>query len=183
MRGLYSGGTFCYEATLLLGETLRRVYSNTPVGTADALEDVWRSRAHTLVDLGDDVFTRGRPHPMIDHRLRNERILPRGGAIPRPRSSCSTSCSATAPMPTRPARWRRSIARGDGARRRAGRALAVVGFVCGTAADPQNLQRQEAGLREAGMLLAASNAQAVRLAARIAEQARRPGKRARGGGD
>ena len=35
----------------------------------------WKSREHTLVDLGDDDFTRGRPHPMIDHRLRNERLL------------------------------------------------------------------------------------------------------------
>ena len=33
------------------------------------------SQGHTLIDLGDDVFTRGRPHPMIDHRLRNERLL------------------------------------------------------------------------------------------------------------
>ena len=77
VRGLYSGGTFCYEATLLLGEALADVYSNTPVGRARALDDVWKSRAHTLIDLGDDVFTRGRPHPMIDHRLRNERLPPK----------------------------------------------------------------------------------------------------------
>jgi FdrA protein len=51
---------------------------------------------------------------------------------------------------------------------RAGRAIAFVGSVCGTAADPQDLGRQEAALREAGVLLAESNAQAVRLAARIA---------------
>ena len=74
VRGLYSGGTFCYEATLLLSETMPDVHSNTPVGKAEPLEDVWKSRGHTLIDLGDDVFTRGRPHPMIDHRLRNERI-------------------------------------------------------------------------------------------------------------
>jgi hypothetical protein len=48
------------------------------------------------------------------------------------------------------------------------RRIAFVGFVCGTAADPQNLARQEAALRESGVLLAASNAAAVRLAARIA---------------
>jgi len=48
-----------------------------------------------------------------------------------------------------------------------GRHLAIVGFVCGTAGDPQNLQRQEARLREAGMLLAGSNAEAVRLAAHV----------------
>ncbi len=29
---------------------------------------------HVLLDLGDDVFTRGRPHPMIEPGLRNERL-------------------------------------------------------------------------------------------------------------
>ncbi len=171
IRGLYSGGTFCYEATLLLGETLQDIYSNTPVGRARALDDVWKSRAHTLVDLGDDVFTRGRPHPMIDHRLRDERILNEArdpgtavilldvvlgyGAHPDP-------AAEIAPV------VREAIARAA----EAGRNLCVVGFVCGTPADPQSLSGQEARLREAGMTLTASNAQAVRLAARIAERAR-----------
>jgi hypothetical protein len=48
----------------------------------------------------------------------------------------------------------------------------VVGFVCGTATDPQNLQRQEARLRAAGMRLAGSNAEAARLAARIVASAK-----------
>src|SRR5439155_4661009 len=48
VRGLYSGGTFCYEASLLLGERFQSVRSNTPVGGAVALDDVWRSRRHTL---------------------------------------------------------------------------------------------------------------------------------------
>ena len=170
IRGLYSGGTFCYEATLLLGESLQHVYSNTPVGQAKALDDVWKSRAHTLVDLGDDVFTRGRPHPMIDHRLRDERIAAEArdpetavilldvvlgyGAHPDP-------AAEIAPV------VREAIAQAAAA----GRTLSVVGFVCGTTGDPQSLAGQEARLREAGMTLTQSNAQAVRLAARIAERA------------
>ena len=75
MRGLYSGGTFCYEASALLGEALGEVWSNAPVDKKMTIADVWKSRGHTVIDLGDDVFTRGRPHPMIDLRLRNERIL------------------------------------------------------------------------------------------------------------
>src|SRR5204862_5248740 len=71
IRGLFSGGTFCYEASALLGNA----WSNAPVDPQRKLKDVWKSREHTLIDLGDDVFTRGRPHPMIDHRLRNERLL------------------------------------------------------------------------------------------------------------
>ncbi|MDE0334776.1 MAG: hypothetical protein OXI64_07435, partial [Defluviicoccus sp.] len=44
----------------------------------------------------------------------------------------------------------------------------AVGSVCGTEADPQCLSRQEAALREAGMIVAGSNASAARIAARIA---------------
>src|SRR5579863_6628715 len=170
IRGLYSGGTFCYEATLLLGEAFQHVYSNTPVGRAKALDDVWKSRAHTLVDLGDDVFTRGRPHPMIDHRLRNERIAKEARA---PETAAilldvvigygahADPASEIAPV------VREAISEAWAS----GRRLTVVGFVCGTPADPQSLAAQEARLREAGVVLTQSNAQAVRLAARIAKGA------------
>lgn len=170
VRGLYSGGTFCYEATLLLSETMPDVHSNTPVGKAEPLEDVWKSRGHTLVDLGDDVFTRGRPHPMIDHRLRNERLA---SEARDPQTSVilldvvigygahADPAGEIAPM----------IAAAIAGAAAAGRRLAIVGFVCGTQADPQNLASQEARLREAGMMLTPSNAQAVRLAARIAGRA------------
>jgi len=167
VRGLYSGGTFCYEASLLLGEALGRVWSNAPVNAADRIDDVWRSRGHTVIDLGDDVFTRGRPHPMIDHRLRNERLVAEAddpevavvlfdvvlgyGAHPDPAGEMVPAIKA---------------AQARAAKRK--RRIAFVGFVCGTAADPQNLAGQEAALRKAGVLLAASNAAAVRLAARIA---------------
>lgn len=75
VRGLYSGGTFCYEASALLGRALGDVWSNASVRADRTLDDPWKSVGHSVVDLGDDVFTRGRPHPMIDHRLRNERIV------------------------------------------------------------------------------------------------------------
>jgi len=170
VRGLYSGGTFCYEASLLLGERFQSVRSNTPVGGALALHDVWQSRGHTLVDLGDDVFTRGRPHPMIDHRLRNERLVAEArdpevavilldvvlgyGAHPDP-------AGEVAPV----------VAQAQALAACAGRRLFVVGFVCGTERDPQNLARQESQLAAAGVRLAPSNAQAVRLAMRIAARA------------
>ena len=75
IRGLFSGGTFCYETLLLLSETLGRVYSNTPIQKEEKIANVWKSQGHTVIDLGDDLFTQGRPHPMIDFRLRNERII------------------------------------------------------------------------------------------------------------
>ena len=76
VRGLYSGGTFCYEASLLLGEALSPSLLER-AGRQDriALRRRLEEPGHTVVDLGDDLFTRGRPHPMIDQRLRNERIV------------------------------------------------------------------------------------------------------------
>jgi FdrA protein len=131
------------------------------------LADVWRSEQHTVIDLGDDAFTRGRPHPMIDQTLRRERILQEAadpevavilfdvvlgyGAHPDPAGELAITFEA--------ARSRAAAA---------GRGLALVGSVCGTAGDPQDLHREEAALRAAGVLLAESNAQAVALAARIA---------------
>jgi len=170
IRGLYSGGTFCYEATLLLGRMLgktgARVWSNAPVNKDDALTDVWHSREHTIIDLGDDIFTRGRPHPMIDHRLRNERLLVEAndaevavilfdvvlgyGSHPDPAGEVVTAIRA---------------ARARAAKNK--RQVAFVGFVCGTPGDPQDLTKQEATLRAAGVELAASNAAAVRAAAAI----------------
>jgi len=166
VRGLYSGGTFCYEATLLLSEALDEVWANTPAGRAHRLEDVWSSHGHTLVDLGDDVFTRGRPHPMIDHRLRNERIL-REATDPQVAVILldvvlgfgSHLDPAAEIVPTI-----------DSARERAardGREIAFVGHICGTQGDPQDLQQQTARLSRAGMQLTQSNAQAVRLAQKI----------------
>ncbi len=170
IRGLYSGGTFCYEASLLLSAVLGKVSSNAPVDPADRIADVWNSREHTVIDLGDDVFTRGRPHPMIDHRLRNERILKEAGDpavavvlldVVLGHGSHADPAREMAPVI--------QAARAQAASDR--RAIAFVGFVCGTPGDPQGLERQEKMLRDAGMLLAASNAQAVRMAAAIVSRA------------
>jgi len=171
VRGLYSGGTFCYEASALLGEALGSVWSNAPVDARMKLANPWKSRQHTLVDLGDDVFTRGRPHPMIDHRLRNERLL-QEAADPEVAVLLLDVVLGYGSHPDPAAEMVPAIRKAQAAVRKKGRALAVVGFVCGTGDDPQGLERQETALREAGVLLAASNARAVRLAAAIAQRQR-----------
>lgn len=176
VRGLFSGGTFCYEATLLLAETLEDVRSNTPVGRAARLADAWQSVGHALVDLGEDEFTRGRPHPMIDQRLRNERIA-REAEDPETAVLLIDVVLGYGAHPD-PAREIVPALRSARARaERAGRGLAIVGFVCGTDADPQGLARQEAALREAGVVLAASNAQAARIAASMVSSHGAPGRR------
>jgi succinyl-CoA synthetase alpha subunit len=169
VRGVYSGGTFCYEALLLLSAALGPIMSSTPLDRSCVLADPWRSEGHTVVDLGDDIFTRGRPHPMIDNTLRAERIVTEVrdpavavvlfdlvlgyGAHRDPAAEIGAAVEAA-----------RAVAARDG------RYVVFVASVCGTTGDPQGLAGQEARLRHAGVLLADSNAEAVRLAARIAQQ-------------
>jgi FdrA protein len=156
IRGLYSGGTFCYEATALLGNA----WSNTPIDPARKLADPWKSKEHSLIDLGDDVFTRGRPHPMIDHRLRNERLLEEA-ADPAVAVILFDVVLGYGSHPDPAAEMLPAL------RKARKRPIALVASVCGTDEDPQGLERQEAALREAGVLLADSNARAVMLASAL----------------
>jgi FdrA protein len=165
IRGLFSGGTFGFQATLLL-QDVAEVHSNTQVGKSLPLKDMWKSVGHTVVDLGDDVFTRGRPHPMIDYRLRTERIVQEArdpetavllldvvlgfGSNANPAAELAPALQSA-----------REIAD------KAGRAFICVGHVCGTDGDPQVLASQVQVLRAAGMILADNNAQAARLARAI----------------
>lgn len=165
IRGLFSGGTFCYEAAALIGDA----WSNAPLDPKRRLKDVWKSRENTLVDLGDDVFTRGRPHPMIDHRLRNERLLAEA-ADPEVAVILLDVVLGYGAHPDPAGEMIPAIRKAQEMARKKGRALAIVGAVCGTDEDPQGLERQEAALREAGMLLETSNARAALLAAALVKK-------------
>src|SRR5207253_1932086 len=162
IRGLFSGGTFCYEASALIGNA----WSNAPLDPKRRIKDVWKSRENTLIDLGDDVFTRGRPHPMIDHRLRNERLLAEA-ADPEVAVILMDVVLGYGAHPDPAGEMAPAIRKAHEIARKQRRPLAIVGFVCGTDEDPQGLARQEAALREAGMLLESSNARAALLAARL----------------
>ena len=75
LRGLFSGGTLCDEAQLIFKETIGFVYSNSPLNKDYQLSDSWKSQKNSVIDLGEDEFTVGRPHPMIDYTLRNKKIV------------------------------------------------------------------------------------------------------------
>lgn len=166
LRGLFSGGSLCDEAMDILADRLPAVYSNIPLRPEWGLADAWQSREHSCVDMGDEEFTRGRPHPMIDTRLRQERILKEADDpgvavilmdVVIGYGSHSNPAGALAETIR--------VAKAKAAEQ--GRYLAVVAHVCGTDQDPQNLKQQETLLREAGVLVLPTNAQATRAAAAI----------------
>ena len=169
IRGLYSGGTLAAEAVLLMRETAGPVYSNTSM--SPFLDDIWKSRGNAVVDLGDVRLTRGRPHPMIDPRLRAERIR-REAADPEVtvilldvvlgHGAHDDPAGALAPV----------IRDAAQAAKRTGRRLSFVASVCGTPDDPQNAPQQERRLEDAGVILGRSNADAVRMALELARDER-----------
>ncbi|QIK64321.1 acyl-CoA synthetase FdrA [Leucobacter viscericola] len=75
IRGLFCGGTLCDEAMFAAIEKFDNVYSNIQKDPARVLGATDPSREHTFLDMGDDDFTNGRPHPMIDPSLRLKRIV------------------------------------------------------------------------------------------------------------
>ncbi len=166
LRGIFSGGTLCEEALLLLGDTLQPLYSNVAVPGVQPLPDPTRGQGHTLLDLGSDEFTVGRPHPMIDPTLRNERLRQEAAD---PATACllldvvlgygAHADPAGTLVPV--------LHQIRGLTESAGRALPVVVSLCGTEDDPQRLSRQAGALRDAGALVYTSNAAAARAAGAI----------------
>jgi FdrA protein len=161
--GLFSGGTLCSEASAILAAGLGDVRSNVPAGRARPLREGEAARGHVVLDLGEEEFTRARPHPMIDPQLRAERLRAvaadhRVGVILLDvvlgHASHPDPAGALAPV----------LAKATSARP----PLAMVAHVLGTEADPQRLSAQEATLRDVGVHLCPTNAAAARLAAALA---------------
>ncbi len=171
VRGLFSGGTFCYEAMLILQPVLGPIYSNAPLSPDLILEirnpqSAIRNR-HACLDLGADEFTVGRPHPMIDVTARAERILVEA-ANPEVAVILLDIVLGYGSHPDPAGALAEAIHQAKAIAADGGRALPIVASICGTQADPQNLEKQRRTLQEIGVLLADSNAAAARLAARVA---------------
>ena len=164
LRALYAGGTFTAEAQSLWADAGFKVWSNVPLEPALALAKPRQaSREHSALDLGDDAFTVGRPHPMIDQSARIERLLIEA-ADPQVRVILLDVVIGWGAHSNPAAELAPAIVQAKALARKRGRQLAVVGFVCGTEADPQVLSQQEALLRKAGMVLASNSANAAWLA-------------------
>ena len=166
LRGLFSGGTLAYEAQYILESYIPKMYANAPLRKENKLPNSLVSQEHTIVDLGEDEFTVGRLHPMMDNDLRIRRLLEEAndpsvavimldvvigyGSHPNPASELAPA-----------------VAKARALAEKAGRYLEVVAVVTGTDEDPQNFNEQIQLLKGAGAWVSASNEEMVRYAGRI----------------
>lgn len=159
VRGLYSGGTLCYEALVLLARCLGEVRSNTPVNAAWGLPAPPGS--HLCLDLGEEEYTRDRPHPMIDAQARLD-VLEEQAADPQVAAIVLDVVLGHAAHPD-PAGVLAPTCReimADGGPQ-------VVAYVLGTDADPQDFTAQRQTMVDAGCIVTETAARAALAAAAI----------------
>ena len=172
LRGLFSGGTFVSEAQVILPELVGEVRSNAPLDKKLKLKNSLQLSGHAVIDLGEDEFTVGRPHPMIDFSLRNRLIVAEAA---KPEVSVLLLDlvlgygSNLRPLEDiMPAIVEAFIQNKE---------LSIVASVTGTETDPQARFKVVKALEAAGVLVMPSNAGACRLAGEIILLAGKRGKK------
>lgn len=169
IRGLYSGGTLCYEAQVILNNLLDEpVFSNTPLDKQNQLNDSNQCVGHALVDLGEEEFTRGRPHPMIDNDLRIRR-LEQEALDPEVAVILLDLVLGYGAHPDPAKELAAAIHQVTGRLEKKQKPVAFVASVTGTEGDPQGFTRSRDLLQKAGVMVCESNAQATRLAAKLSK--------------
>lgn len=169
LRALYCGGTLAAETLFESSKVLGELTSNVAKKPEMKVTDPFVSKGNCIIDLGDDVFTVGRPHPMIDPELRCERIVQEASdpacAVILLDFELGYGSNADPVGVTLPA-----IKRAQDLCREEGRSIVFVGYVQGTDGDPQGKAQQKSMLEDAGVLLAESNLQAVSMALAVLEE-------------
>ncbi len=167
IRGMYSGGTLCYEAQQILTKTVGDIYSNAPLSKENLLKDSNKSYKNSCIDLGEEEFTVGRPHPMIDATLRSERII-QEAKDPGTSIILFDIVLGYGSSPDPAGDLLPAIMKANEIASRKNRSLVFITHVCGTEDDMQKREQQEQKLRDAGVLVLSTNAQAARAAGWIA---------------
>ncbi len=150
VRGLYSGGTLCKEAKLIFQQTLG----------AEAAQ-------HTLIDYGESEYTVGKAHPMIDFSTRNAELV-KAAADPNTSVLLFDVVLGYGANMDPVGQLAPALMAATELRSKQNRPITFIASVCGTASDPQDMQQQSDRLTQLGVILAASNAEAARLALFVA---------------
>jgi FdrA protein len=165
IRGIFGGGTLCDETMITFRRNHKAFRSNIPISDNELLADIHKSEGNTFIDMGDDYFTRGKPHPMIDPSLRNKRIVQE--ALEPDTAAILIDIvlgHGSHPDPAGVA----LIAVNEAKKSLKDRKILWLASVVGTKDDPQNYREQINKLLDAGFIVSESNVRLARLAASIA---------------
>lgn len=160
VKGLYSGGTLAAEAGMLIAEALE-------LGELTKKEGyILKARGYEVVDLGDDLYTQGKPHPMIDPEIRINKI--KEYAMDEDTGVILLDCVlGYGSHPDMAGALAEAIQEALKMAKEKGKALYFVATVCGTERDPQSYEAAVKTLQQCGVLVEESNAKAVRLALKL----------------
>lgn len=168
IRGIFCGGTLTEESRIIFKRNNPEYpcFSNVAKKDSEKLADAATSQANSFVDMGDDVFTLGKPHPMIDPALRNPRIV-QEAADPTTAVILLDIVLGFGAHEDPAGTTLAGIKQAQKLAQVQGRELVFVGYVLGTDRDPQYMQAQIQQLKSAGVILGKTNAHAARIAAEI----------------
>jgi FdrA protein len=161
VRGLYSGGTLAYESLFTMEKYFEPVYSN--LSKTNKVKDIYNIEGHTTIDFGEDEFTNGRPHPMIDPTLRHEvfkNMLEDEETAVIVMDMVLGYGSNLTPHKVFVESLKEHNKKGL-------RHISVVANICGTEDDPQDYHTICNEMKEAGIIILDSNYSAVKLACKI----------------
>ncbi|MBU3144883.1 DUF1116 domain-containing protein [Clostridium sp. CF012] len=160
VKGLYSGGTLAAEAGMLISEALE-------LGGLIKKEGyILNANGYEVMDLGDDIYTQGKPHPMIDPEVRIKRI--KEYADDENTGIILLDCVlGYGSHPDMAGVLSGAIKEAIQTAKENGRELYFIATVCGTENDPQSYEESLRTLKECGVLVESSNAKAVRLALKL----------------
>ena len=166
LRGLFAGGTFCYQSQQILQKAGIALYSNEPLGDTSLLPDPDQSIGNTLVDMGDEYYTRGKPHPMIDGTMRSLRIT-REAADPETAILLLDFILGFNASNDPVGETIEAILAAKKNAKMQKRHLTVIASITGTEEDKQEMKTQSKLLKEAGVIVTLSNAAAVNVCVAI----------------
>lgn len=166
IRGLYCGGTLAYESMLVMKDYFDKVYSNIALSDGEKLKNAHESIENTVVDLGDDEFTVGRPHPMIDPELRKDRLITE--ALDPEVAVILLDVELGYGSHDNPAGiLAKQVEIAQGLLVEQNREVVFVASICGTYDDVQGYDEQKMILEERGIVVMDSNSKAARFATAI----------------
>ena len=169
VRGLFTGGTLAYEALIILDCLIGDVYSNAPLKPELKLPNSYSSYKDSIIDLGEEEFTAGRAHPMIDPTLRKIRLL-QEAKDPEVVLIMMDVMLGYGSNQDPAGAMLDSILKAQQTAKETGRSLPILAHVCGTNQDPQKLADQEAKLLGLGVRVFPTNALMIAAGALISRR-------------